>query len=100
MPKKPHPNITKADIGTLYTEDYQAVYRLLEYIPPAPEPVVVMQELGANGAEPVRGPLSQFHSYARLKPDREIPDSPKRKYTRKTAEQVDTGGEPPSAEPK
>ncbi len=79
MTRKPRSNITKEDIGTLYTEDCKSVYRLTEYIPPAAEPEVVMQELGGETID--RRPLSHFAKFARLKPDREIL-KPKRPYTR------------------
>lgn len=83
MSGKAKKNITLEDLGTLYTEDYKTVFRLAEYIPPAPEPEVVMLELGANGDKMIRGPLSQFAGYARLNPDRELPvPKPKRPYTR------------------
>lgn len=83
MSGKAKKNITLEDLGTLYTEDYKTVFRLAEYIPPAPEPEVAMLELGANGDKLIRGPLSQFAGYARLNPDRELPvPKPKRPYTR------------------
>jgi len=84
MSGKARPNITLADVNGFYTPDGKTVYQLVEYIPPAEEPQITMNILGVGGGSPVRGPLSQFAGYARLKPDQEIPvTKPKRPYTRK-----------------